>query len=337
MYRPSWPAARGKSIGRGRMAKSILVSNVLPAEALGIIPREVTVDYNDTEAGLSKTELIARLRGKDGLICHIISKIDDEVLAAAPTVKVVANVAVGYNNIDVVAARRRGVVVTNTPDVLTETTADFAWALLMATARRVVEADRYVREGKFTQWEYMVLLGGDVHGKTLGIIGFGRIGRAIARRALGFNMRVLYQDAVAADPATERELRATRTDTATLLRDSDFVSIHTPLLPDTRHLINAQSLSTMKKTAYLVNASRGPVVDEAALVQALKEGWIAGAGLDVFEEEPKVHPGLLSLANVTLAPHIASASLDTRLAMATLAVRNCLAVLEGKPAITPVS
>src|SRR5206468_11507401 len=166
---------------------------------------------------------------------------------------------------------------------------------------------------------YMVLLGGDGHGKTLGIIGFGRIGRAIARRALGFNMRVLYQDAVAANAATERELRATRTDTATLLRESDFVSLHTPLLPETQRLINAKSLRTMKKTAYLINASRGPVVDEAALAQALKEGWIAGAGIDVFEEEPKVHPGLMGLSNVVLAPHIASASSDTRIKMAALA------------------
>src|SRR6266480_4118761 len=209
------------------MAKNIFISNALPQEAVGLIPKDFTLDYNDTDSPLSKTELVSRLKGKDGLVCHIISTIDDEVLAAVPTLRVVANVAVGYNNIDVAAATRHGVVVTNTPDVLTETTADFAWTLLMATARRVVEADRYVREGKFTQWEYMVLLGGDVHGKTLGIIGFGRIGRAIARRALGFNMRVLYQDAVAANAATERELRATRTDTATLLRESDFVSLHT--------------------------------------------------------------------------------------------------------------
>jgi glyoxylate reductase len=201
----------------------------------------------------------------------------------------------------------------------------------------VVEADRYVREGKFTQWEFMLLLGGDIHGKTLGIIGFGRIGRAMARRARGFDMRVLYQDAVAADPATERELRATRTDTATLLRESDFVTLHTPLLPETQHLINAQSLKTMKKTAYLVNASRGPVVDEAALAQALKEGWIAGAGIDVFEREPEVHPALMGLPNAVLAPHIASASSDTRLKMANLAVDNCLAVLEGKAPPTPVN
>src|SRR4029434_10738940 len=172
------------------MAKSILISNVLPDEALAIIPRDVTVDYNNALSGLSKTELIARLRGKDGLICHIISTIDDEVLAAVPTVKVVANVAVGYNNIDVAAARRRGVVVTNTPDVLTETTADFAWALLMAAARRVVEADRFVRSGQWGRWQWDLLWGADIHGKTLGVVGFGRIGRAVARRALGFNMRV---------------------------------------------------------------------------------------------------------------------------------------------------
>jgi glyoxylate reductase len=295
------------------------------------------VDLHEADKPLGRTELLARLKGRQGLVCLITDAIDAPLLAACPDLKVVSNVAVGFNNIDVAEATKRGVVITNTPDVLTETTADFAWTLLMATARRVVEADRYVREGKFTQWEYMLLLGGDIHGKTLGIIGFGRIGRAMARRARGFGMRVLYQDAVAADPATERELGATRTDTATLLRESDFVTLHTPLLPETKHLINAQSLKTMKKTAYLVNASRGPVVDEAALAQALKEGWIAGAGIDVFEEEPKVLPALMGLPNVVLAPHIASASSDTRLKMANLAVDNCLAVLEGKTPPTPVN
>jgi glyoxylate reductase len=318
------------------MAKSIFVSNVLPAEALRIIPGEVTVDYNNTQVGLPKADLITRLRGKDGLICHIISTIDDEVFAAAPTVKVVANVAVGYNNIDVAAARRRGVVVTNTPDVLTETTADFAWALLMATARRVVEADQFARSGQWHRWQWDLLWGADINGKTLGVVGFGRIGRAVAHRALGFNMRVLYQDAVRADVGVERELRASRMDLEPLLAEADFVSLHTPLLPETKHLINERTLKLMKKSAVLVNASRGPVVDEAALVRALKEGWIAAAGLDVFEEEPRVHPGLVPLKNVVLAPHIASASFDTRLAMATLAVRNCLAVLDGKPALTPV-
>ena len=319
------------------MSKSVLVSNVLPAEALAMIPKEIAVDYHNSQDPLPRPELIARLRGKDGLICHIVSAIDDEVLAAAPTVKVVANVAVGYNNIDVAAAHRRGVVVTNTPDVLTETTADFAWALLMAASRRVAEADRYVRSGQWDRWLWELLWGADIHGKTLGIVGFGRIGRAVARRALGFNMRVLYQDAVPADATVERDLRASRVDLETLLREADFVSLHTPFLPETRHLINARTLRLMKKSAILVNAARGPVVDEAALVRALQEGWIAGAGLDVFEEEPKVHPGLIALTNVVLAPHIASASRDTRVAMATLAVHNCLAVLDGKPPITPVS
>ena len=318
------------------MGKSLFVSNVLPREALMLIPSEVSVDYNDSLTALSKPELIARLRGKDGLICHIISSIDDEVLAAAPTVKVVANVAVGYNNIDVAAAHRRGVVVTNTPDVLTETTADFAWALLMATARRVVEADRFARSGQWHRWQWDLLWGADVYGKTLGLVGFGRIGRAVARRALGFNMRVLYQDAVRADAAVERELSVSRKELEVVLREADFVSLHTPFLPETRHLMNERTLRLMKKSAILVNASRGPVGDEAALVRALQEGWIAGAGLDVFEEEPKIHPGLIPLTNVVLAPHIASASSDTRVAMATLAVRNCLAVLEGKPPLTPV-
>src|SRR5438874_8629036 len=277
------------------MAKNVLISNNLPQGSVGLIPKEITVDYNSADAPLPKAELLARLKGKDGLVCHIVSAIDDEVLAAAPTLKVVANVAVGYNNIDVAVARRRGVVVTNTPDVLTETTADFAWALLMAAARRVVEADHFARSGQWQRWEWDLLWGADVHGKTLGVVGFGRIGRAVARRALGFNMRVLYQDALRADVAVERELRATRMDLEPLLAEADFVSLHTPLLPETRHLMNERTLRLMKKSAVLVNAARGPVVDEGALVRALKEGWIAGAGLDVFEEEPKVHPGLAPL------------------------------------------
>ncbi len=319
------------------MPKNILISNVLPEEARGIIPPEFHVDYNPGDLPFTKPELIQRLKGKDGLICHIISTIDEEVLGASPGLKVVANVAVGYNNIDLAAARRRGVVVTNTPDVLTETTADFAWALLMAAARRVVEADHYARAGQWKSWKWDLLWGLDVHGKTLGVLGFGRIGRAVARRAGGFGMRVLYHDALRADGASERELRATYVDQDTLLRESDFVTVHTPLMAETRHLINETALRAMKKTAILVNAARGPIVDEAALVRALGEGWIAGAGLDVFEEEPTIHPGLLPLRNVVLAPHIASASYDTRQGMATLAVRNCLAVLEGKAPLTPVS
>jgi len=319
------------------MAKRVFISSTLPKEAVGLIPRDFTLDYNNSEVPLSKAELVSRLNGKDGLICHIISTIDEEVLASAPTLKVVANVAVGYNNIDVAAARRRGVIVTNTPDVLTETTADFAWTLLMATARRVVEADHYARSGRWTAWKWDLLWGADVHGTTLGIVGFGRIGRAIARRAQGFNMRILYHDAVRADAAVERELSATATDLETLLREADFVTLHTNLTPDTRHLIGERTLRLMRKSAVLVNAARGPIVDEAVLARALREGWIAGAGLDVFEEEPKIHPDLVPLQNVVLAPHIASASRDTRIAMATLAVRNCVAVLEGQPPITPVS
>jgi glyoxylate reductase len=255
---------------------------------------------------------------------------------STPGLQVVSNVAVGYNNIDVAAAKRRGVVVTNTPDVLTETTADFAWALLMAAARRVVEADRYARSGDWKTWKWDLLWGADVHGKTLGIIGFGRIGRAVARRALGFGMRVLYYDAVRSSGENEREVNANYVDKDRLLRESDFVILHVLLSAETRHLIDERSLRSMKKTAILVNAARGPIVDEAALVRALSERWIAAAGLDVFEEEPKIHPGLLPLDNVVMAPHIASASLETRIAMSTLAVNNCLAVLEGKPALTPV-
>jgi glyoxylate reductase len=318
------------------MPKTIFIANVLPVEARREIPSGFEVDYNDTDQPLPKAELIRRLQGKEALICHIISTVDEEVLAAS-ALRIVANVAVGYNNIDVAAARRRGIVVTNTPDVLTETTADFAWALLMAAARRVVEADHYARSDQWKSWTWDLLWGADVHGKTLGVVGFGRIGRAVARRGLGFGMRVLYHDTVRADAATERELNATPVDLPTLLRESDFVSLHTLLTPETRHLINERTLRLMKKTAILVNAARGPVVDEAALVKALAEEWIRGAGLDVFEDEPSIHPGLLSLRNVTLAPHIASASNETRIGMARLAIQNCLAVLEGKPPLTPVS
>lgn len=316
---------------------AILITRTLPAEAAALARRGAEVDIHDEDTALPRADLLRRLRGRQGLVSVITDSVDAELLEACPGLKVVANVAVGYNNVDVEAATRRGVVVTNTPDVLTETTADFAWALLMATARRVVEADRYVREGRFGQWELMLLLGGDVHGKTLGIVGLGRIGRAIARRALGFNMRILYHDAAPAGPAIDADLHATATDLPTLLRQSDFVTVHTPLVPETRHLVNATTLRMMKKTAYLINASRGPVVDEQALARALREGWIAGAGLDVFEDEPRVHPELLELANVVLTPHIASASHETRIKMACLAVGNCLAVLEGKPPLTPIN
>src|SRR5215472_14176188 len=315
----------------------IFISRSLPSEAVARARSRGDVDFNDVDAPLPRAELLRRLQGRQGLVCVITDTIDEGLLAACPELKVAANVAVGFNNIDVAAATRRGVVITNTPDVLTDSTADYAWALLMTAARRVVEADRYVREGRWKKWDFDLLWGADVHGKTLGIVGFGRIGRAVARRARGFAMRVLYQDAVAADPSTERDLGAQRVDLATLLRESDFVTLHTPLTADTRHLIDAAALRAMKKTAVLVNASRGPVVDEAALAQALGEGWIAGAGLDVFEQEPEIHPGLLRLPNVVLSPHLGSASLDTRRKMCALAVENCLAVLEGRTPPTPVN
>lgn len=319
------------------MKPKVLVAQMVPEEALRFTPEACEIELRAESHPLPKAELISRLKDKVGLVCLLTDTIDDEVLSGAPNLKVVANVAVGYNNIDIAAATRRGVVVTNTPGVLTETTADFAWALLMATARRVVEADQYVRAGKFTSWQFMTLLGEDVNGKTLGVLGFGRIGQAMARRAQGFGMRVLYHSRKQADPATESALRATWVDKETLFKESDFVTVHTPLIPETHHLIGAQEIAAMKRSAILINAARGPIVHEAALVEALSEGRIAGAGLDVFEEEPGIHPGLLTLPNVVLAPHIASASRETRTRMAAMAIENCLAVAQGKTPPNPVN
>ena len=319
------------------MARWILITRELPEAALGLARRNLDVEIPEGNQALSREELIKRIRDKEGLVSLLTDTIDEEVLSAAPGLKVVSNVAVGFNNIDVAACTRRGVWVTNTPGILTETTADFTWVLLLATARRVVEGDRYVRAGKFKEWQLMLLLGSDVHGKTLGILGFGRIGQAVARRALGFGMRVLYHDLHCADPAVETELRATYVDKAALLRESDFLTVHTLLTPETHHLIGANELRAMKPTAFLINAARGPIVHEEALVQALKKGWIAGAGLDVYEEEPVVHPGLLTLPNVVLAPHIASASRETRTKMALMAVENCIAVLQGRTPPNPVN
>jgi glyoxylate reductase len=239
---------------------------------------------------------------------------------AAPELKAIANVAVGYDNIDVVAAAERGIVVTNTPGVLTDTTADLAFALILASARRIVEGDRFVRDGRFRRWEIDLLCGHDVHHRTLGLIGLGRIGRAVARRAEGFEMRVLLHDP-AAQGSTPLE---------TLLVESDFVSLHVPLTSQTRHLIGARELARMKPTAFLVNTSRGPVVDESALADALEQGRIAGAGLDVFEREPAVEPRLLEMTNVVLLPHVGSASIATRERMCRMAAEDCIAVLEGR-------
>jgi lactate dehydrogenase-like 2-hydroxyacid dehydrogenase len=318
------------------MPPTVFVSRTLPAEALEVARGRVVLRHNPEDRRLSPAELGGHLRDADGLVCLLTDTIGDDVLAQAPRLKVVANVAVGYNNVDVAAATRRGIVVTNTPGVLTETTADFTWALLLAAARRVPEADAYTRAGRFTEWGLLLLLGHDVSGKTLGILGLGRIGKAVARRAQGFAMRLLYHDAVR-DEAAERELGVQWSDKATVLREADFVTLHVPLLPETRHYVGEAELRLMKPSAYLVNAARGPVVDEAALVRALKQGWIAGAGLDVYEEEPAVHPGLFECPTAVLAPHIASASRETRLRMATMAVENCLAVLDGRRPANPVN
>jgi len=319
------------------MAAKVFISRLLLPEAMDLIRARADAEVNTEDRPLPKAELAARIKDKEGLVCLLTDTIDDELLAQGPRLKVVSNVAVGYNNIDVAAATRRGVVITNTPGVLTETTADFTWTLLLATARRVVEGDRYTRAGQFKEWGLMLFLGTDVHGKTLGIAGFGRIGRAVARRALGFGMRILYHDVIRADQASEAEYKATFVDKATLLKESDFITLHVNLTPETRHYIGEPELRQMKPTAFLINAARGPVVHEAALVRALKEKWIAGAGLDVYEEEPKLQSGLLDLDNAVLAPHIASASRETRGLMARMAVENCLAVLEGKAPPNPVN
>src|SRR5436309_7348380 len=275
----------------------LYVARLLPEPVMVLIRERFSLTAPPQVSPPSRAALLKGLREAHAAVCTLTEVIDGNVLKAAPDLRVIANYAVGYNNIAVKEAKARGIVVTNTPDVLTETTADLTWALLLATARRVLEGDRLARSGTWTGWEPTQLLGTDVYGKTLGIIGMGRIGRAVARRAMGFNMRVLYHDTVRADAAAERELRATYMDRDALLRESDFVSLHALFIPETKHLLNERTLRLMKKTAILVNAARGPIVDEAALARALKEGWIAGAGLDVFEEEPKIHPGLLSLTN----------------------------------------
>ncbi|HYB74784.1 MAG TPA: D-glycerate dehydrogenase [Candidatus Sulfotelmatobacter sp.] len=311
------------------MPPKVLVSRRLPPAALEILARHCDVDHNEPNRPLPRAEFLARLRGCQGLVCLLTDVVDDEVLST-PGLKIVSNVAVGFNNIDVAAATRRRVLATNTPGVLDDTTADLAFALLMATARRIVEADRFLRSGRWQGWDLLQFLGHDIHGKTLGICGLGRIGKAVARRARGFDMRLLYTDVQRAPEAVERELNVTFVDKDALLREADFVTIHVPLFPETRHYISDRELNLMKPTAILVNAARGPIVDEAALARALKQQRIAGAGLDVYEEEPKVHPGLLGLDTVVLLPHIASASVETRTRMATMAAENVVAGIAGR-------
>jgi glyoxylate reductase len=264
-----------------------------------------------------------------GIVTLLSVKIDEALLDRVPKLQVVSNVAVGYDNVDVPACTRRGVMLTNTPDVLTDATADLAWALLLGAARRVAEGDRYVRAGKFKRWDFYLMRGMDFRGKTLGILGGGRIGQATARRGLGFGMKILYASREA-KPEFERECGARRVDMGELLRESDFVSVHVPLSKATVHLIGAKELALLKPTAVFVNTARGPVVDEAALVKVLKAGKIFAAGLDVYEKEPAVHPGLLKLDNVVLLPHVGSATEGARLGMVETAHRNCLAALRGE-------
>jgi glyoxylate reductase len=316
---------------RTAMAGRVYVTRVIPQPGIDLLRQHVEIDVNESDEPLTSEELQARAREYDALVTLLTDQIGVDVLAAGKgRLKIVANVAVGYDNIDVDAATAAGILVTNTPSVLTDTTADFAWTLLMSAARRVTEADRFMREGKYHGWGIMMLLGQDIHGKTLGITGFGRIGQAVARRARGFDMNILYYDPVAEAEEAAREVGARSVELDTLLRESDFVSVHTPLSPETHHLIGKPELERMKSTAILVNTSRGPVVDEAALTDALRERVIAGAGLDVYEHEPAVSPGLVDLDNVVLAPHIASASVATRTRMATMAAENVLAAFEGK-------
>ena len=309
----------------------VLVTQQVPESALTLLRSFARIDMNpDRDEIWTKDQVMAHLPGHDALYCMLTNPVDGAVLDAEPAVKIVANVAVGFNNVDLAAATQRGVAVTNTPGVLTDTTADFAWALLLTAARRVAEGDRFTRAGRFHGWGPMMMLGADVTGKTLGVVGFGRIGRAVAERARGFRMNVLYYDSLLADDATERELNAAYRDLESLLAEADFVSLHVNYTPQTHHLIGAAELARMKPTAYLINTARGAVVDEAALVVALQAGQIAGAGLDVYEDEPAINPGLLALDNAVLAPHIASASIETRTAMATIAAQNIKALFEGR-------
>ena len=318
---------------------TVLVTKRLPSLAMTRLEEACDVDLNDRDTFLSHDELIARVRGKQGLIALLPDTVDRAVLEAGlPDLKVVAAVAVGINNIDAKTAAELGVAVTNTPDVLTESTADLTWALILGIMRRVTEGDRLVRRGGWKAWAFDFMLGTELRGKQLGIVGFGRIGRAVAARAAAFGVRVAY---FARHPQAPKvglgEMPAEPMPLDRLLATSDIVSLHCPLTPETRHLIDQTALARMRRSAYLINASRGPVVDEAALAWALKNLLIAGAGLDVYENEPAVLPELMALENVLLCPHLGSATSETRTAMADLAARNIVAVLTGQPPLTPVT
>jgi lactate dehydrogenase-like 2-hydroxyacid dehydrogenase len=310
--------------------KNVYVTRRIPEPGIEFLRAHCdVVEVSPHDRALTREELLDAVRGRDGVLCQLSDPIDARTMDAAEGCRVFSDYAVGFNNIDVAEATRRGIAVCNTPDVLSAATADLAWALLLAVSRRVVEGDRITRSGAFGGWGPMTMLGGEVTGKTLGILGAGRIGTAMALRSRGFEMSVIY-----AHPRVNETLRdelgARQLGIETLFAESDFLSVHVPLNDGTRHLVDARLLALMKPTAYLINTSRGPVVDEEALVAALREGRIAGAGLDVYEHEPKLSPGLAELPNVVLTPHVGSATVETRAAMALLAAENLVAVLDGK-------
>lgn len=311
------------------MKPKVFVTRPLPAAALELLLSACEVRSHSKDEAMPPAQLAEECREVEGVLVNS-TRLTEEVLQAALRLRVISNCGVGYDNIDVEACNRRRIPITNLAGSLEETTADMAFTLLLATARRAIEADRYVRQGQWDRWQWGLLPGLDVHHKTLGLLGFGGIGQPMARRGRGFSMRVLYYARHRAAESVERELHAEYTSQETLLRESDFLSLHVPLTPETRHIINGEALSLMKKSAILVNTARGAVVDEVALLRALANGKIAGAGLDVFDGEPKVNPAFSGLDNVVLAPHIGSATGETRLRMATLAVRNLVDMLAGK-------
>lgn len=306
----------------------VFITRKIPQPGLDLLKKEFTIDVNPYDRVLTKEEIIEGIKGKDGLLCLLTDLIDKDVIHAEPNLKMIASYAVGYDNIDIAAATMRGIPVSNTPGVLTETTAELAWALLFSIARRIAEGDVFTREGKFKGWAPLLMLGQDVTKKTLGIIGAGRIGTAFALKSKGFDMKVIYTDEQR-NEQLERKLGAKKVPLSELLKESDFVSIHVPLTKATHHLIGEKELKMMKKTAILLNTARGPIIDEAALIKALKEHWIFGAGLDVYEHEPKIPEGLKKLDNVILQPHTGSGTIETRTKMALMAAENLIEGLKG--------
>ena len=317
---------------------SILVTRAVFAETIDRLKQHFEVETNQDDVEWTPEQLIAKLQGKQGAFTTGSVKIDEALLAACPDLKICANMAVGYNNFDIDAMTRHGVMATNAPDVLTETTADFGFALMMATARRITESEHYLRRGEWKKWSYDMFAGSDIHGSTLGILGMGRIGQGIAQRgALGFGMNVIYHNRSRLEPALEAACKARYVSKEELLKTADHLVLVLPYSPASHHAIGAAELAQMKPTATLVNLARGGIVDDAALAEALRNKVISAAGLDVFEGEPSVHPALLTVPNVVLTPHIASATIPTRRAMADLAADNLISFLEGKGALTPIA